>query len=109
MHSPKVSPPRPSKSGVAFAEQSTKNSIFFPVLSKSSSALTPTKTSVFASLKCAEPLAWVTSSVSNFKGQLISKGNFGSPQIHQKANDSDLASKIKNKGSLSTMEGLENS
>ena len=57
MHSPKVSPPRPSKSGVAFAEQSTKNSIVFPVLSKSSSALTPTKTSVFASLKCAEPLA----------------------------------------------------
>jgi len=50
-YKPKVSPPRPSKSGVAFAEQSTKNSIAFPVLSRSSSAFTPTKTSVFASLK----------------------------------------------------------
>merc|ERR1719357_1953694 len=48
----RASPPRPSKAGVAFAEQSTKNSSLpwfrAPGKGASSSALTPTKISVLA-------------------------------------------------------------
>eukprot|EP00095_Tigriopus_kingsejongensis_P005140 maker-scaffold100_size373717-snap-gene-2.50 protein:Tk05140 transcript:maker-scaffold100_size373717-snap-gene-2.50-mRNA-1 annotation:"GF12025" len=70
----RFSPPRPSKLGVALAEQSTKNSSRpaegRPTEGVSNSALTPTKMSELASLKCADPLVCVTRSVSTRMGRI---------------------------------------
>lgn len=69
----KSSPPRPSKSGVAFAEQSTKNSILpsfgLSDAGMSISSFTATNTSVLASLNLAEPKACDTIFVSSSMGR----------------------------------------
>ena len=70
----RLSPPRPSKLGVAFAEQSTKNSTRprsgAAGSGVSSSVLTPTRMSVLARRRWQLPLAWLTTPVSSTSGRM---------------------------------------